>query len=385
MKASITDRDAIGSLRPLSIIGYLRAKGWKKYNERDGRFSVWLNDQYPDSQVVVPARRDASDFLIQLSQVLRELEEAEGRSQFDIIRDLLNSGFDVIRLGAKSPNTADGSVRIADGVKLFTHAREILLAAACAAVRPSAVFHSRKPQQAVEYMNSARLGQTEHGSYVLTILSPVAPQLNAYSDTQLFPEEPFERQVVKTLTSAVGLAVSAAESAATATNPDFAPFQHAVSGGVSANLCEALSGFFSVGDTNEIILSVAWAQNRPIPDDSAAPSRVLISSDVVPTIEEAARIFRAKDSLDSYLIEGPVVKLERSENSSTGQVTILAPIEDAMRKVVVTLDGKEYDKATSAHQNYRFVKLIGSVKRDGRSFRLLEPGSLELAEEEAIN
>ena len=117
---------------------------------------------------------------------MRELETVEDRSQLDILRDLYNSGFDVVRLAALSPNSEDGTVRIEDGVQLFERARDILLAAACATVRPQPVFHSRKPQQATEYMRKARLGQTEHGSYVLTLLSPVAPQLSVHSESDLF-------------------------------------------------------------------------------------------------------------------------------------------------------------------------------------------------------
>ncbi|MDB5612903.1 MAG: hypothetical protein JWQ22_556, partial [Devosia sp.] len=288
---------------------------------------------------------------------------AEGRSQIDIIRDLLNSGFDLVRLAARSENTSSGSIKIDEGIQLFEYAREIMMASACAAVRPRAVFHARKPQQANEYMEKARLGQTEHGSYVLTILSPVAPQLNAYSDTSLFPDEPFERQVMRTLTRAVGKAVDAAEQAAT--HRDFSPFQDAVSEGVSANLCEAMAGLFKIGEATEIGLSVAWAQNRPAP--SNAPSSILITRDVVPAIAEAARIFRATDTLEAYLVQGPVVKLERSGDTA-GRVTILANIEEVARKVVVELSPQDYDKATQAHREFKSVQVVGNVKRDGRSF-----------------
>ena len=369
MKATIRDVDAIGALRPLNVVGYLRAHGWEKFSESAGRFSVWNHPEHPDAEIVVPLRREASDFVSQLADGLHELEIVEARSQFDILRDLLNSGFDIVRLGARSPSTNDGTVKIDDGVKLFQQAREILLAAACSTVRPRSVFHARKPQQANDYMNAARLGQTEHGSFVLTILSPVAPQLNAYSDTELFPQEPFERQVVRTLARSVNLAINAAEQSATET--DFAPFQDAVEGGVSANLCESIAGFFKIGDPVSIALSVAWAQNRPAPND--APVRTLITSDVIPTIEEAARIFRARDTLEDYLIQGPVIKLERSEGQSSGRATIFARIEDSMRKVAVELPESEYDKATQAHREYRSVKVIGNVVREGRSYRVATP------------
>jgi chromosome partitioning protein len=139
-------------------------------------------------------------------------------------------------------------------------------------VMPRAVFHSRKPQRAIEYMGKARLGQTERGSYVLTILSPVSPQLNFHSDTDLFPEEPFERSVVRKLSGSVELAMLAAEISG---GQDFEPFQSSVEGGVSANLCEAIAGFFGTIDASAIDLSVGWSLNRPLPNDET-PSRVRI-------------------------------------------------------------------------------------------------------------
>ena len=145
MKATIRDADAIGALRPLNVVGYLRAHGWRKFSEFAGKFSVWVHPSHPEAEIVVPLNRAAADFVLRLADNLRELEAVEGRSQFDILRDLLNSGFDVVRLGAKSPGTNDGTVKIDDGVRLFEQAREILLSAACATVRPRAVFHARVP------------------------------------------------------------------------------------------------------------------------------------------------------------------------------------------------------------------------------------------------
>jgi hypothetical protein len=365
MKAIVKDTAAIAALKPMNIIGYLRGRGWHKFSEQQGRFSVWSHPNYPDAEVVVPLKREASDFVTRLADILSELEGAEQRSQLDILRELVNSGFDVVRLAAQAGGTNDGTIRLDDGVALISHARDILLSSACATVQPRPVFHARKPNQATDYMAKARLGQTEHGSYILTILSPVAPQLNPYSATDLFPEEPFERKVISTLARSVNLAVEAASQ------PDFGPFQNAVSHGVSANLCEAISGLFKIGDPVSVAVSVAWSQNRPVPADVIA--RTVISSDVVPTIEEAARMFRARDTLEDYVVEGTIIKLERSEGQSSGKVTIFGRVEDGMRKVVVALPRPEYDEATRAHTEFRPVRVSGNLLREGRTFHLENP------------
>lgn len=381
MRAIIKDVQALGSLTPISVIGYLRSRGWQKFSEVRGRFSVWVHNEHPEVEVLIPATRDARDYVNQVYEALQELEVVEDRSQLDILKDLHNSGFDVIRLAAQGAGTLDGTVRIDAGVKLFEQARELLLSAACATVRPRAVFHSRKPQLALEYMSKARLGQTERGSYVMTILSPVAPQLALHSDTELFPPDPFERSVVKMLTGSVDLAMVAAEVSATSGKQDFEPFESSVSGGVSANLCEAIAGFFGTIDASAIDLTVAWSLNRPQPTDHL-PSRIRINSDYVPTLQEAARVFRAYDRLEGYLIQGPVVKLERLEGDELGFVTVFARVEGIMRKVTVPLSYADYTRALQAHREYLPVRVTGTVVREGRSYYLNNPTALEIVKDD---
>ncbi|MFK4503545.1 hypothetical protein ABIF86_007836 [Bradyrhizobium japonicum] len=376
MRALIRDPQAIGSVTPLNVIGYLRSRGWTLYSDVRGRFSVWVHPNHPDEEILVPATRDARDYVAQLAEVLQELENAEGRSQLEILKDLQNSGFDIVRLAAQGPSTADGTVRIDAGVRLFEQARELLLSAACATVKPRPVFHSRKPAPALDYMSKARLGQTEQGSYVLTILSPVSPQLTFHSETDLFPSEPFERSVVKTLAGSVELAMGAAEAASTSADMSFLPFQASVGGGVSANLCEAILGLFGTVDASAIDLSIAWSLNRPAPADHT-PSHLRLNSDFVPALREAARLFRAHDKLEGYLIEGPVVKLERFEGSDVGIVTIYARIEGIMRKVAVVFPSQSYNVAVWAHQTYRPVRVTGTVVKQGRSYMLLNPTELQ--------
>jgi hypothetical protein len=381
VRATIRDAQAIGSLTPLNVIGYLRSNGWLKFSEVRGRFSVWVHPKHPEAEILVPVTRDVRDYVTQISEALQELESVENRSQLEILKDLHSSGFDVIRLAAQGASTLDGTVKIDAGVQLFEQARELLMSAACATIKPRPVFHSRKPQQAIDYMAKARLGQTERGSYVLTILSPVSPQLNFHSETDLFPEEPFERSVVRTLSGSVELAMIAAEISATSASQDFEPFLSSVEGGVSANLCEAIAGFFGTIDASAIDLSVVWSLNRPIPNDHT-PSRVRISSDFVPTLQEAARVFRTHDKLEGYLIEGPVVKLERSEGDLAGHVTVFARVEGVMRKVTFELPEQEYNLATVAHGAYLPVRVTGTVVREGRSYRLYHPTALQVARDD---
>ena len=69
-------------------------------------------------------------------------------------------------------------IPLEDGALLARSARGMMLAAACSTYERRRAFHTRKPQVAVDYMKGLSLGQTEIGSFVLTVISPVPPRLS---------------------------------------------------------------------------------------------------------------------------------------------------------------------------------------------------------------
>lgn len=370
-------------MKPESTVAYLVTKGWTRYSAVPGKFSVWINGIHADAEVMVPATTDTPDYALNLSILLRELERVEGRSQLEILRDILNSGFDIVRLSARSSGTVDGSIRIMDGVTLFQNTRDLLLSAACSTVIKKPVFHSRKPGAALSYMHSARLGQTEHGSYVITILSPISPQTQA-AENSLFPADPFGRRVVRNLASSVRLTAELAARVERISSPTMSLFHDSVSHGVSANLCEAIVGLFDVGEPETISLSVSWALTRPVDDFDLNRSTILTEM-MIPTLREVARSFRARDILENYEVYGPVVKLERAEGSSIGMVTVTSNVEGAVKRVVMSLSEREYEMATNAHKSYRDIKVFGNIVRQGRLLRLQNPSNFAIVDETEDN
>ena len=75
----------------------------------------------------------------------------------------------------------NGSVLLDEGVELVSQAREMLLAAACATTTPQPVYRAGANRKAGEYMKRVRLGQTEHGSFAVTLMAPVPPMLQMAS------------------------------------------------------------------------------------------------------------------------------------------------------------------------------------------------------------
>ncbi len=374
MKATVRDIETLRSVQPLEFAAYLRASGWQEYQHIPERAAVWSLDDGSNGgyEILLPLRRDFGDFVNRIGEALQTLEVVEQRSQLEILQELETTAADIVRVRLTPPDSTSGSIPIDRGVDLFQRAREMMLAAACAAVEKKTQYQTRKLTKATDYLSKVHFGQTERGSYVVNILSRVAPTLQ--SDT-LFPTEPyeeadpFERSVTKTLAEALDATRTAAEYAAATGTVDL--FTRAVESGVSANLCEAIVGMSESGGGEGLEIGLRWAPARPV--QRSIPRSVSFAADTIPLIQEAARIFRRTPPKEGFEIEGYVTTLTRKEEvGGKGTVTIATFVEDSPRVVNVRLEGDDYDRAIRAHQYGIKVICYGKLIKQGGQFVLID-------------
>ncbi len=330
MKVQIRDVDALRALKPLEVSAYLRAKGWRQAADLHGKASLWLlTSEGNEFDVTVPQRRDMGDYALRISEVLETLAKLEQRSELDVLRDLLTAAADLIRVRSPSQDADNGTLPLEQAVEFVERSRDMMLAAACATLDKRAFFAKRKAQQAMDYLSHVRMGKTERGSYVLTILSPVAP-----------------------------------------------PFQAAISKGVSANLCDAVVGLSDVSSGHGLEIQVSWSRSRPV--DGDVPARVFLASDTMPIIQEAARQFRETGPFEDVEVEGVVTRLDRGPEAVEGEVTIYGNVEGQFRRMTLRLEGETYSKAVQAHDLRQTVKCTGDLVKEGRGYRLQNPRRFEV-------
>lgn len=377
MRATIRDPLILSKVGPLDLAAYLRTRGWTEQERTAGRFSIWTLGRNGDSfEVLLPLDVGFRDYALRIGELLRTLELVEDRSQLELLADVATSFADLIRVRALADGAHDGRIGLDAGLELMRNAREMMLAAACAAIEPRPHYPSRKPDRAMEYLASLEMGQTERGSYVLSILSPVPPALQG----SLFPdaEEPFERRVTRTLAEAATAARDAAEeSAATG---QLEPFQRAVQRGVSANLCDALSGLHQAGGGDRLDLGVSWASARRA--DVSVPAVIHFTRDAANVLREASRIFKETGAETDFELLGYVIGLKREEGAETGTVTVSGLVDGSLRKVRMELSGAAYERAIEAHKCQQLVRCEGELARESRVFILREPYSFTIAVEE---
>jgi hypothetical protein len=241
----------------------------------------------------------------------------------------------------------------------------MLLAAACAARSPQPVFRAGANREASDYMRRVKLGQTEHGSFVVTLLAPVPPLLQPAFDPSWagFDDEPFERQVTRRLMGALDASRNAAELAASGDGVD--AFETSIGSGVSANLCESVAGL--IEQSSGLDISLTWAKTRPTPETHR---KIVFSPKDAEILKEAARTFRARHPKPDVSLFGTVHQLKRDQDEVQGLVTLKAIIDDKLQSVRAILDQANYSVAVQAHDKQAPVIVQGDLERVGQRWQL---------------
>ena len=260
---------------------------------------------------------------------------------------------------------ASGAIAIENGVVLYREAENLMLSAACSVVDAKRAHHLRKVTEATDYLKTVRLGPSEHGSYVLTILSPVQPRLTRQQHLD-FAEEPFARAVTLRLGDALGAAKRAADRALA--DNAFEPFDDAVSQGVSANLCDALGRLAETA--HGIDIGLTWARTRP----SGRPRQTFhFSPEVGDVLREAASLFRQSEPVIDTRVTGFVVALDRPVDQFDGHATLRVLIDEKPRRVRVRFEQGVYPQIIKAFQDKAAISMLGDLFPNGQRWEIRNP------------
>jgi hypothetical protein len=335
VRASVSDREQLQSLDPVEIASYLQAKGWQRTDSGYELAACWSFETNAGASldVLVPTDATVGDFALRMSELLQALERVEQRSQMEILSDIQYARSDVVRLRRAEEGNAVGGIPLVDGEKFIGEAVTLMTAAACAAIYPGRVMSAKQAAQASEYLQHVKMGQTERGSFVLTIVSRLVPLVTpgAYP---LFDsvDEPFPRKVTKTLAEALDatrMAVSKVQSSGRVKI-----FEEAVGHGVSANLCEAIAGLLAAaGQAGRIGVEVAWAPTLPSNVPELQP--IEFAFEEVSILNRAARFLRESAPGEGIPIAGVVIRLAREQDAGDGTATILGVVGGSIRRITV--------------------------------------------------
>ena len=368
MKASIWDREALVAVSPAALSAYARVEGWDKIETYGDHSDVYAAEGLPE--IILPRTQRLGDYANVVSQLIGIFAKVADMDELSLYRDLVTADRDVIRVRAGGKD--DGAVALSDGVSLVSGARDMLLSAACSLSNPRPLYRAGAIRSANDYMRRVRLGQTEQGSFAISLLTPVVPPP---IQLPLIPgcganHDPVERRVTVRLADALNATREATEKTVAGGN---SAFSEAVSRGTSANLCEALVQLIEPFPTLDV--SLAWARTRP---RETARDVICFSSDDAPILREAAREFRNRKPRPDVQLFGFVHRLKRDESQTDGTIALRSEIDGEAQTVTAVLNSVDYERAIKAHKDRAAVAAEGNLERDGQRWSLLNPRILSV-------
>lgn len=367
---------------PQRISLYLTSRGWVPREDQGGTLWMSHDELY---EIFVPKTRKMRGYASYIKNMLKTLSASEERSESKISLEISTSDADVQYIHT-DPDSDPGTTPIDDGVRAFESLRLWVLSSAVTVSvdRPRLVQPARKPTQALDFMRSVRLGPTFEGSYILTVYIPIPPQIGQTSieidDPQVRSiSQPFERRVSLNLRDASREALRAADEVIQR-REGIDAFTRRAELGVTANLCEALTGL-SASSTGDVNIDFAWALSRPV---EPAPT-ISVNRDQRVILAEAAKAMRAAIPQEDVTVVGAVVRLHRDGKTGPGEVSIAGILEgednDRLRRVWLNLAEEDYSRATRAHNDGSTVSITGNLARRGNRHILQNPSSFTVRAE----
>ena len=362
MKVSIRDTDALRAVSPAALSAYARAAGWSPQERYRVHSDVYVGEARPE--IIVPRTERLGDYASVVAALIETFAQVSGQDELTIYRSLVVADRDVVRVRAAESD--DGSVTLNDGVDLIGGARDMLLSVACSLYEPRPVYRAGANREATALLKRMRLGQTDQGSFVVTLLTPVVPPpmpaLLPDSDDR---NAPIERRMTRRLVEALNAARGAVERTAAG---DEGAFRESLAGGVSANLCEALVRIIEPFPTLDV--EVSWARARPMTASGAVVRFGRADTDV---LQEAARLLRDRAPRPDVRLHGFVQLLKRGQTDDDGAVGVVTDIDGQRQSVAAVLEREDYERTVQAHHDRALVVLAGDLDRMGQRWRLLNP------------
>lgn len=370
MRVEIQDKEALLAISPLALSAYARSLGWEECGVYRKYGDIYVAKNRPE--IMIPNIQELDDYATVVATLIRIFAEVAGADEISLYHDLITYDRDVIRV--RVSNEDSGSVSMREGIDLVQGARELLLAAACSLDEPMPYYSAAAKIRANKHLKGFHLGQTEHGSFVIRVLTPVVkpssiqqqlvPNMNGdetdYDNEHLMN---IERKVTRRLMSALSSTRNMTETEQI--RSDKGSLNSAIESGINADLCRAIVKL--IGPFLAIDISSNWARNY-IPEKPR--DIVEFRKPHVQFLSKYAEYFDAQElenQRERICLKGVVERLHRKENEVDGMIDLRAYVDPQERQVSAELSPPDYERAIQAHKGRSYIALEGELDKSSKS------------------
>jgi hypothetical protein len=349
---------------PRAVRVYAEGLGWQRLDGVNGKIAVYKNPDSPLRQLIVPLDEQFDDYGVRTAEAIQRLAEFEKRPAKEILNHLLLPPSDLLFFREVSTDAEAGNLPLDHAVRMIDGTKKVLLSEAHSVLVPQPYHPRLSRSEAEDFLSRCRLGQTDRGSFVLTVACP----LDLKADLLGPGGEPFSRRVTSLLMKSLEELSQAADRMQIDALIDTS--RHP---GISANLCESLLLLRPAGDRSYLNITVSWSRAL-LPGRRESRREVQLRQEVFDVAEALAPKLRSvpEPRIDRFV--GFVDELRGQPLPDIGlpsgevRFTLFDQGEEIRAKS--DLDEMNYSIAGQAHLANRVVSFKGVLERLPRLNRI---------------
>lgn len=374
---SVDLNEMAGRINYVNLCKYVSDLAWKKYEGRlrtgIAVYQKILNDKL--FQITIPCNRDFSDYAYAMRKVVETLSFTENKSEEQLILELLNPLSDILRVRHISPDVENGSILFEDAINLFENSKKLLLNATLDCCHYKKIYRGRPPENVQQFINSCRYGQTEIGSYVISLVCPFmsfddggVKQLTLFTPEQESSIS-ITRQATKKLIESVCAVKQTIEE-----GKDLSELVENPEKNISVSFIEALSNLNISASNHALEIKAKWAPT--ITENRSSIDKIGISNDHYSPLKSVVDKYKKDEESFTKTLEGRISRLDAAPNieeRQTGKATLVyINSSESTSKITLQLSKEDYHQAIDAHSHGKTIRVKGELSANNMMVHTLE-------------
>lgn len=368
---SVNFMELTGKISPLAFTKYLRDTGWKLFQSRKTDIKIYQYEKNDDFfQITVPMEKKLYDYKEAMYKAVETVAKVENKSVEQVILYLLNPNTDILKIRLERKDMEAGNIFLDDAIQMYESAKKLLAATALDILHPKKYHQGRMDDGIIKFLSNCKFGQTEIGSYIISVVCPFAEfdedegckQLSIFSD-EVRCANSLTRQVTTRIMENISFIKEQIDNGKM--DKLISQDEENI---ISANFYEALEGLNCNPDGADVEFIAEWS---PVVKNSyCASSKILLTHDYYQPIETAISKLQEEKNKATKII-GRIKILESSpdvQKRKKGKITVVYLDEnDKPKAVTANLEKDDYDKAIKAHEKGLHVEITGEISYGKRA------------------
>lgn len=376
MRYSVNYLDLAEHINTLLFSRYLKDTGWEQFPSRKTKVKVYQHENDTGFyQVNLPMDKSLSDYKEAMYLAVQTVAIAENRDPKSVLLYLLNPNSDILKIRLANPNVESGNIPFDDAIRVYDNTKKLLAAAAQDILHPRKYHQGRIEDAVSKFLSECRFGQTEVGSYVVSVVCPFAElddqkgyqQLSFFSD-----EEKCANSLTRKVTTRVMENLHWIKNTVDEDNMEELVAQ-AEKCGISSNFYEALMNLNENSEGTDLEFMAEWSPT--VRNEQCSHNRILFSHDYYEPIRATVNRLRQQKATATKIF-GRIKQLDSTPDVAKrkdGKITVVYLDENnRSRTIIVRVDKNDYDKAITAHSKGYFIEVIGQMTKSAKRTAMME-------------